>query len=217
MTELLVSDAVALVRKNLDESGLNESLMYSDENSDNESLDLTIKKTLPEAINEVNSLAPVEALEGVEVTSLASCGIKDRVLSFSFENPFLRLVAFQAKDSAIVVTEVLPETSVEAHKQLNKYVRGTFDKPRLVQVQGEHTHPAFRYYTLSNDAYSANPRNAIKRLAIVEVLFYDAEKVSYPISPALRQTIIDQLTGLVLAIYKDNDTAQYFLQRAKLK
>lgn len=216
MTELLVSEAVALVRKNLDEVGLNESLMYSDENSDNESLDLTIKRTLPEAINEVHSFVPVETLEGVEVSTLSSCEITDRVLSFSFENPFLRLVAFQAKDSGIVVTEVIPETSVEAHKQLNKYVRGTFDKPRLVQIQGEHKQPAFRYYTLSKDEYATEPSSAIKRLTIVEELFYEPERESYPISTDLRQTIIDQLTGLVLAIYKDGDKAQYFLQRAKL-
>ena len=57
MIALLTSDAVALVRKNMDELDPNSSMLYDTENGsaqeygDNQSLDDIVARNLPEAIN----------------------------------------------------------------------------------------------------------------------------------------------------------------------
>ena len=163
MVTLSPSDAVALVRKNLDEIAPNGSAMYDPDNTygDNASMDDIIRRNLPEAINAVNTAAPAQLLEGKSVSASNPSVSSDGVLSFSLPegSRFLRLVAFQASDSPIVVTDVLPEASGEGHKQLNRYIRGRYDRPRLVLLQGRHTEPEFKYYSLREN--TADPASAI--------------------------------------------------------
>jgi hypothetical protein len=216
MTTITPSDAVALVRKNLDEQDPNGSVMYDPDNAygDNASLDLTIKKFLPEAINAVHLSAPVQLLEGKTVTAATPSISSDGVLSFSLPSgsKYLRMVAFQTKDSSIVVTDPLPEASAEGRKQLNKYVRGRYDRPRLVLLQGRHTEPAFKYYTLKNNgtAYSSNPGNAILQLYIIQEQFYASDATAYDISRRLRQNIVDCLTAMVMETYNDQRAQSYY-------
>lgn len=214
MYSLTVQEAIEAVRKNLDEIGLNESVMYDTESTDNESLDQTIARSLPEAINRIHLAAPVTLLEGENYLSgFYDIDILDGVLTFSFAAPYLRLVAFQAEDSAIVVTEAIPESSAEGRKQLNKYVRGRYDRPRLVKEQDANGRHTFFYYSLKDNFQS--PRDAIKRFSFVKEQFYDGNATSYPVSPALRQNAIDTLTAMVLAIYGENEKANYFSDKAK--
>jgi len=219
MTTLTPSDAVALVRKNLDEQDPNGSVMYDPGNTygDNASLDGTIKRFLPEAINAVHLGAPVQLLEGESVVASSPSITSDGVLSFSLpaESKYLRLVAFQAADSSIVVTDPIPEAGAEGRKQLNKYIRGRYDRPRLVLLQGRHTEPAFKYYTLNPagsgfDGYVAAPSTAIGQLAIIKEQFYAAAAVSYNISRRLRQNIIDCLTAMVMETYSDQRAQSYY-------
>jgi len=225
MVTLSTATAIMLVRKNLDEAGLNESMMYGDgiEINDNLSLDDIIKKNLPEAINAVHQYAPVSLLEGEsyqfktsgsrpegETISLSS----DRVLTFSpsKDSGFLRLVAFQAADSPIVVTDVLKEASPEGRKQTNKYIRGSFDNPKLVRKQGDMTPPVFKYYTVKG-AFN-NAASAVATFMFVKEQVYSPSATSYKISRLLRQNIIDWLTGMVMETYSDQ-RANAFFERAK--
>ena len=207
------------VRKNLDEIGLNESIMYTEESTDNDSLDGIISRTLPEAINLVNKTAPVTLLEGTDLSGgpFDEATVVDGSLVFSFTADFLRLVAFQAADSPIVITDVLDEASPEGRKQLNKFIRGTYDRPRLVAEQGQKGMFRFHYYTLRDaGAYANNPVRAIKRFSFVRELFYSDSAESYPVPEMLRQNIIDELTALVLAIYGETEKANYFAEKAKI-
>jgi len=209
-----------LVRKNLDEAGLNESIMYTDENNDNLSLDDIVKKNLPEAINAVHQYAPVSLLEGEDYSFSSGLGGEsisvsgDGVLTFSpsQSSDFLRLVAFRASDSPVVVTDVLSEASPEGRKQLNKYIRGTYDRPRLVRLQGRETPPVFKYYTLRNAV--SYPASAVATFSFVKEQKYNSEATGYPISRLLRQNIIDWLTGMVMETYSDQ-RANAFFERAK--
>lgn len=214
MVTLSPSDAVALVRKNLDEIAPNGSAMYDPDNAygDNASMDDIIRRNLPESINAVHLSAPVQLLEGKSVSASAPSVSSDGVLSFSLPegSRFLRLVAFQAADSPIVVTDVIPEASGEGHKQLNKYIRGRYDRPRLVLLQGRQTEPAFKYYSLKN---SYSPANAISQLIIIQEQFYESDATGYDISRRLRQNIIDRLTALVMETYNDQ-RAQLYYQKA---
>lgn len=218
MTTLTLATAKTLVRKNLDEAGLNESLMYTDENNDNLSLDDLIAKFLPEAINEIHLLAPATSLEGIPY--VFSSGVRPEgesvsrvgdtlIFSPSSASDYLRLVAFQAIDSDIVVTDVLAEASPEGRKQLNPYVRGRHDRPRLVRTQGTATPPEFRYYSLKTDT-SVEPRNAIRRFSFVREQRYSPAATGYEISRPLRQNIIDRLTAMVMETYGNQNTQSYY-------
>jgi len=216
-----------LVRKNLDEAGLNESIMYNDEGNDNLSLDDIIKKNLPEAINAVHEYAPVSLLEGDSYLFRTSGSrpegeaiaiSQDGVLTFSpsKDSGFLRLVAFQAVDSPIVVTDALKEASPEGRKQLNSYIRGRFDNPKLVRKQGDMTPPVFKYYTLKGETVGSvsNPANAVASFMFVREQEYTPSATSYKISRLLRQNIIDWLTGMVMETYADQ-RANAFYEKAK--
>lgn len=233
MTDLYLSDAVALVRKNLDELDPNGSNMYTDEVSsasdygDNASMNITIRRSLPEAINSVHLAAPTALLEGesFKPADLDSAAVSsDGILSFTLKDDinYLRLVAFQASDSPFVVTDVIAEASPEGHKQLNPYIRGRADRPRLVLLQGRHTGPSFKYYSLDTnaDGFSAlvsTPLAAIGQLSFIQEQFHSARTMttdpSFPISRRLRQNIIDCLTAKVMEIYGDA-RAQSFYDKA---
>ena len=223
MISLSTSTAIMLVRKNLDEIEPNGSVMYDDENQDNRSLSDIICRNLPEAINSVHQAAPVQLLEGksVEDVDLDSVNVTDDgILSFvlAADTHFLRLVAFEAADSPIVVTDVLGEATPEGRKQLNPYIRGRADRPRLVLSQGRHTGPVFKYYSLdtTSDGFTAiqdEPSSAIDKLSFVQEQFYDGEATEYSISRRLRQNIIDCVTAMVLETYSDQ-RAQSFYQKA---
>lgn len=217
---ITVADAVNLVRKNLDEVAPNDSVMYTDEGTDNISVSDIISRSLPEAVNAVCMAAPVQLLEGVEpqLSTLAN-GVQildDGSLFFRLppSEPFLRLVAFQASDSPVVVTDVISEASPEGRKQNNRFIRGTSDRPRLVGFQGVHSGPAFRYYSLKDaSAYSADPVSAIRTFSYVEEQRFSHSALGYTVPRRLRQNVIDWLTASVMEIYGDQ-RAQSFIQKA---
>lgn len=212
MQQLSLSDATALVRKNLDEADPNGSVMYTDDDSDNSSLDDIIAKNLPEAINAINLTAPVTLIEGkvLKTAELETEVTDDLVLSFSLpkDSKFLRLVAFKAYDSDFIVTDILGEGTSEGRKQLNKWLRGQYDCPRLVLLNdGEQM--SFRYYSMA----SHGKYFPIDYFEYVEELTYNKNTTGYDIASRLRQNIIDCLTAMVMEVYSDQ-RAQYFFQKA---
>lgn len=228
MTTLAIGDAVKLVRKNLDEVDVNGSAMYGTGNNvnDNTSLDMTIKRSLPEAINQIHLMAPVEQLDWEDelATGITSCSVDSdtkKVMTFTLPSgsKFLRLVSFQAKDSDIVVTDVIPQASAEGRKQANKYIRGTYDRPRLVMEQGSSSTktPTFHYYSLK-EAYTGSGGSIlvgakINFLRFIKEQEFDStlsDNAGYNISYRVRQNIIDYLTGLVMMIFNDQRAEAFF-------
>ena len=228
MINLRVSDAVELVRKNLDELDPNGSIMLDDENGssaefgDNSSLNDIIARSLPEAINAVHLAAPVQLLEGESPRDEEEYFMLDvdseGVLTFGLIPGlnFLRLVSFQAVDSNIVVTEVIGEATPEGRKQLNPYIRGRYDCQRLVQLQGWRY--IFKYYSLdtSRDEFpqlASDPYSAIAEFRYIPEYSFAANTTQYKVSSLLKQNIIDCLTAKVLEIY-GSQQAQVFWQKA---
>ena len=217
MYTLDVDEALLAVRKNLDELDPNESMMYVPAGGDNASLDETIRRTLPEAINAVHAAAPVQLLEGRTDILYTDCPFDDdrKVLEVIFPEPLLRLVAFQAKDSEKVVTDVVPEASPEGHKQLNKYLRGRHDRPVLVELQGSHGRSHLYYYSLAEAVpVGDSSQERVKQCLWIPQYMYAAANTSYDVSTALRDRIIDHLTGMVLAIFGETEKANYFITKA---
>ena len=245
MVNFSSSEAIALVRRNLDEQDPNGSIMYeptevgsTDAYGDNRSLDGIVMRNIPEAINMVHRAAPVWLLEGVELESgdialsegsspaaMVSLG-NDGILAFTMKGTteFLRLVSFRAADSDIVVTDIIPEASPEGRKQLNGHIRGWKERPRLVQLQGRQTGPSFKYYRMDPDGsdftgYQAAPLTAFT-MEYLQEQFYIAPTVlvpypSYPISRRLRQNIVDYLTAKVMETFGDQ-RAQAFYNKASV-
>ena len=217
MFALDVNKAILAVRKNLDELDPNESVMYPTDDGDNASLDETIRRTLPEAINAVHGAAPVQLLEGKDNGFTVSCPFDgDRtVLEIVFSAPLLRLVSFQATDSKRVVTEVFPEASPEGHKQLNTYLRGRFDRPALVELQGHHGECKLRYYSLQTAVPAGGAAaDKVQQLHWIPQYKYAAATTSYDIATSMLERIIDHLTGMVLAIFGEANKATYFLNKS---
>lgn len=226
MINLTPANAVTQVRKNLDEMDANGSsmILYVDETGDNASLDDIIKRNIPEAVNAICLAAPVPLLEGIDQqvsdddtyaqVTVANNGVVEIRMPNTAD--FLRLVAFQAEDSPFVVTEVLPEASIEARKQQNPHLRGTFDRPRLVLMQGTGGAPVLRYYTVRDASeYSEDPTDAVKQFKYIKRAEYsNTVGTTYPVPEALLQNVIDYLTALVMTTYKD-DRAQIYIQKAK--
>ena len=222
MMKLPVDVVIALVRRNLDELDPNGSLMYNDENGssgdygDNQSLDSTIARFVPEAINTVHLAAPVALLEGDSELTPASVSLsQDGVLSFALPSgsSYLRLVGFRAIDSSIVVTDTIPQASPEGRKQLNPHIRGRADRPRLVILQGK-AGPDFKYYSVDTPGqYTHDPESAIAFLSIIHELHYSVGARSYDISPRLKQNVVDQVTARVLETYGDQ-RYQLYQQRS---
>ena len=239
MIQVTTSDAIARVRKNIDEVLPNASAMYiptGDENNENLSLDDIIKKNLPEAINAVHLDAPATVLVGKGLsTSTGSSDFvddevtvdDDGVMVFEIEPTDglpLRVVQFKAVDSPIVVTSVLDEATPEGRKQLNKYIRGRSDRPRLVRMQDSPY--VFKYYSLTAESvatYKAGetdyekPKTYISLMTYLPRADYGASSTQYNIdSTRILQNIYDCLTGMVLETYAQPEKAKVFYDRSSI-
>lgn len=75
------------------------------------------------------------------------------VVTITMLQDTLRVVSVQAEDSPVVVCNIYPEHSAEGRKQLNKYVRGVSDDPRVVmQKRWSDTYkPILKYYSTERD------------------------------------------------------------------
>lgn len=218
MVSITPAEAVAAVRKNLDEQEINASAMFvsgDPDTTDNDSLDSIIKKTLPEAINAVHRNADSVLLDGVAWTP-AGVTITDNTLLFTISTPvILRIVAFQAADSPVILGDSVPEFSAEGRKQLNQYVRGTYDDPVLVKIHGKQQ---YRYYSIlasTATTYASNPGGAILRCEYIPELSYAVATTSYSVATLLREAALLHLTGMVLSIYGETDKANYFFEKEK--
>jgi len=224
MVSLSTSTAIARVRKNLDEILPNDSDMYipSGDNTENPSLDDIIKRNLPEAINAVHLSAPATSLVGDDATFVGNEVSVDTngVMTFEINSTadILRLVSFKAKDSAVVVTDVLEESSPEGRKQLNRFIRGRSDRPRLVRSQVDKK--TYKYYTLSfapSQTTEYTPSEKIDMCKYLPVLKYNISSpaTSYQIdSESVEQNVIDCLTGMVLETYSQPEKAKTFYDRS---
>ena len=99
---------------------------------------------------------------------------------------------------------------MEGRKQLNPYLRGTYDRPVLVRRQDARS--SFTFYALENPPEQGTTPLPDDFSVVFEKQFA-AATTSYPVPAQLRQNIIDYLTALTMEIYADQ-RAQGFFSRA---
>ena len=143
MYQLSISAACTYVRRALDELTSVEEIgmLVSPDAVDIHKL---VEGAIVEAAVKVHELAPaimIEGKKGEENTTDkdGNTVVKDYktsedngVMTITMEKETVRIASIQASDSEVVVCEFVPEDSAEGRKQLNKYVRGVPDDPRVV-------------------------------------------------------------------------------------
>lgn len=224
MRRLGSDEAVRLVRKNLDEQEINYSDMYNpetempNEDSDSENLDSFIEKTLPEAINIVQMVAPSIILDGMDAVADGKLSIvpDGDVLGIVLDDTLLRLVNFRAFDSNLALFGYVSEDSAEARMQLNPYSRASYDRPVLVRIVGREISRKtyFKYYCTKYGITEEMAPDAVARFEYIPEYHYSPSVTEYNVSEQLVDRVIYQLTGMCLAVLGNLEQAKYFMALA---
>lgn len=137
--------------------------------------------------------------------------LQDGVVTIAFETPISRMLSLRCVDSDIIVSDLIPENSAEARKQLNKYVRGTYDDPRVVlqKVWNGDNKPIMKYYTTTKER--------------LDEVNFDIEILPYPtlaegvvqIAARMEFPVLNNIVALVLDSYAQTELADRFRAKAK--
>lgn len=130
----------------------------------------------------------------------------------------LRLVAFKAKDSDYVVSETIPEASAEGRMQLDPYLQGTYDSPKMVLRQGlnEDTELEMRYYSLKEELKTGETsKDKVDYLLAVPRQIGETSSVS--ISENAIYVFYNLVTAKVLTILGEMEKAQIYYGKAKFE
>lgn len=223
MYQLTVSAAREYVRKAMDElvSVEDIGMLVSPDAID---LHKLVEGCIIEAVVKVHSNAPailIEGKSGVKGVDFESV-IKDGVITLTMMKETLRIASVKVSDSGHVVTEFFPEDSPMSRMQLNKYVRGVADDPKVVVAKkgaGDHR-PILRYYSTTKKNVYKDEQDAAEGSA-EDYVIVDIEYVPYPyidetivnISPLLEYPVLNEITAMVLDSINEHEKAQLF--RAK--
>lgn len=213
MFPLTVKGALAYVRKAIDELTSVEDIGML-VSPDAVNLHRLVEGCMVEAVLKTYAQAPAESMEGVvaeEESDYRLIGLKDGVVTISFETPIARMLSLRCVDSEIIVSDLVPENSAEARKQLNKYVRGTFDDPRVVlqKVWNGDNMPILKYYTTTKEGLDevSFDIEVLPYPALVEGVVQIAARMEFP--------VLNNIVALVLDSYAQTELADRFRAKAK--
>ena len=211
MFQLTVKAALAYVRRAIDELTTAEEIGHL---VDPDAIDLhrLVEGAMVEAVVKAYSLAPSHILEGETAVKGEDyeLELKDKVVTISMLTPTARVVSVQCNDSEVILSDLIPENSAEGRKQLNKYIRGTYDDPRLVLLKkwkGDNM-PSMRYYTTTKE---------LKDLDFtIEFLPYPVlEEGVVKVASRLEYVVLNFIVALVLDSFKEFEAADRFRVKAK--
>lgn len=213
MFPLTVKGALAYVRKAIDELTSVEDIGML-VSPDAVNLHRLVEGCMVEAVLKTYAQAPAESMEGVvaeEESDYKLIGLKDGVVTISFETPIARMLSLRCVDSEIIVSDLVPENSAEARKQLNKFVRGTFDDPRVVlqKVWNGDNMPILKYYTTTKEGLDevSFDIEVLPYPALVEGVVQIAARMEFP--------VLNNIVALVLDSYAQTELADRFRAKAK--
>jgi hypothetical protein len=211
MKTISINELTEIVRTNLDELNLNESMMVD---GDELELDQLISNVAGVCADEIHTAAPSQLLDGVDVYldyESVKKDEKDGKVLVLYPQDIVRLVAFRAKDSDVTISMVVAEDSPKGRMQKDKYVRGTYDDPVLVAVQGATgINTELKYYTLKETA--ADPVSCVDVFKVIYRQIGGAGHVE--VSDYVVSNYYDYVTARVLSILGETTKAQEFSARA---
>lgn len=149
-----------------------------------------------------------EMADGTEEPAFeASLDKTSGVVTINMLQDTLRVVSVQADDSQVVVCNIYPEHSPEGRKQLNKYVRGVCDDPRVImQKRWSDTYkPILKYYSTE--------KTTCPKMTVEYIPYPVLSEAIVLISPRLEYAVLNELAAKVLDSVNQHEKAA--LYRAK--
>lgn len=215
MKSITKSDLAKVIRTNLDELGVNESMMMG--GSDDAMLDEMIWNVAGECADEIHSVAPVQLLDGINLLYPKSPYLdyediiaQDKVLIVGLTKEMLRLVLFQTTDSDYIVTETIHESSPEGRMQLDPHVRGTYDAPKLVVSQNSSDKATLlKYYSLKDELTEGENADGKLRWFVVIFRQFGATD-SVDVAEKVTSHFYNLVTAKVLTIMGDQRAQEYY-------
>ena len=211
MYSLTVKTALSYVRKALDELTSVEDI---DMLVGPDALDLSkiVEGYMTEAVIKTYAAASSVLLEGVMAEDDdASYSLTDKVITITMNIPVAKILSVKCSDSNIVVSELIPEDSAEGRKQFNKYVRGTYDDPRVVlqkKWNGDHM-PVLKYYTTEKTPL-------VEGDVEVEYLPYpELVEGVVQIAPRMEYPVLNNIVAMVFDSLNEPTRAEFFRNKAK--
>lgn len=130
------------------------------------------------------------------------------VVTITMLKDTLRVVSVQAEDSPVVVCNIYPEHSAEGRKQLNKYVRGVSDDPRVVmQKRWSDTYkPILKYYSTE--------QTTCPEITLEYIPYPVLQDAMVDVSPQLEYAVLNELVAMVLDSVKEHDKAALYRAKA---
>ena len=206
MIQLSISAACAYVRKVMDEliSVEEIGMLVSPDAVD---LHKLVEGSIVEAAVKVHNLAPSVMIDGILGTAGTDyeTSLTEKVLTITMKKDTIRVASVKASDSSIIVSDLVPEDSAEGRKQLDKYVRGVPDDPRLVlaKVWAGDNLPVLKYYTTE-----------AAEVELYYVPYPEIEETIIMICPKLEYAVLNEIAAMVLDILGEHDKAAIYREKA---
>ena len=230
MYQLTVNAARDYVRRALDELTSVEDIgmLVSPDALD---LNKLVEGCIIEAVVKVHSNAPVVLIDGISGKKGEDfdANVIDGVITMTMKKDTLRIASVKVSDSEHTITEFYPEDGPVARMQLDGYVRGVADDPKVIVAKKKAGNylPILRYYsTTKHNVYKDEQEASAGEVGKEEsekgdYVIVDIEYMPYPtiendivhISPLLEYPVLNEITAMVLDSVNEHEKAQIF--RAK--
>lgn len=215
MINLTLSEAFEFVRKSLDELDMTDNIA-AEVLSEDKDLYALIESSIVEVALDIHQKAPAHLVDGIkiDVSENPEDGAElqrseDNSAKVQMLTETARIVSVKASDSYIV-TEFFTEDSVEAHKQRNKYIRGTADRPRVIICKSDDYLPKLEYYSFS-------PQTEEPTITIEYVPYPKIEEEQILISYQLKYPLLYWLVAEILVIVNEPDKATVWKSKFQIE
>ena len=206
MLTLGIDKAHTYILQVLDElKGMEDTGMLETDELDTMKL---VKGFIVQAIVKAHKDAPAYLVDG----NLATQGedftvtVTDGVAKIVMLQESARLASLKASDSPVVVSDYVTEESPIGRMQNNRYVRGTWDDPRLIitRAWADMRKPEYLYYSVRSD-------NPTFTLEYVPYPFEESEE--FEIADKLEYAVLNLLASMVLTALSLADKANIYMTK----
>lgn len=167
-----------------------------------------VKGFIVQAIVKAHKDAPAYLVDGNIATQGEDFAVTvtDGVANIVMLQESARLASLKASDSPVVVSDYATEDSPIGRMQNNRYVRGTWDDPRLIikRAWADMRRPEYLYYSVKDD-------KATFTLEYVPYPLEDSEE--FEIADKLEYAVLNLLAAMVLNALSYADKANIYMAK----
>ena len=206
MLTLGIDKAHTYILQVLDElKGMEDTGMLETDELDTMKL---VKGFIVQAIVKAHKDAPAYLVDGNIATQGEDFAVTvtDGVAKIVMLQESARLASLKASDSPVVVSDYVTEDSPIGRMQNNRYVRGTWDDPRLIitRAWADMRKPEYLYYSVRSE-------NPSFTLEYVPYPFEESEE--FEIADKLEYAVLNLLASMVLTALSLADKANIYMTK----